>query len=169
MIKTRVDVGVNTDNATKSYLILETDIHWKARASQCRSHSMDWAEGGSEPMKINILITYIINLCIAFKKGRLNCLQMTRPSHSPDCSGSALIRPHQVKGQRNSHIIWSRLSLSTYIIIGATATCINGAQNVLLKLCRCADSYMVKSYLQLPHCGLRFFRVTRKTCSKIST
>ena len=32
----------------------------KINESQCISRSTDWAEGGSEPMKINSLIGYII-------------------------------------------------------------------------------------------------------------
>ena len=37
------------------------NIQWKARASQCISRYMDWAEGGSEPMKISLFISCIIN------------------------------------------------------------------------------------------------------------
>ena len=38
-------------------LILETNKHGSARSSQCISQSMDWVEGGFEPMK-NLFITY---------------------------------------------------------------------------------------------------------------
>ena len=43
---------------TDTFLVLDTNIHWKACTSHCISRSMNWAEGGYEPMKINLFIIY---------------------------------------------------------------------------------------------------------------
>ena len=37
------------------------NINWEARASQCISRSVDRVDGGSEPMKVNLFITYILS------------------------------------------------------------------------------------------------------------
>ena len=50
------------------YLILETNIHWKARASQRISRSMDCAKGISEPKTINIFLTHIIIYIFVVRK-----------------------------------------------------------------------------------------------------
>ena len=48
----------NKDGKIQWNQILKTNIQRKARPSQCISQSMDWAEGGSEPTKINLFIGY---------------------------------------------------------------------------------------------------------------
>ena len=47
---------------------LETNIHWKARASQRISRSMDCAKGISEPKTINIFLTHIIIYIFVVRK-----------------------------------------------------------------------------------------------------